>query len=273
MRLTILSDNRAGKTPLPTEHGFSAFLECNGTRVLFDTGGSTLFADNARKLDIHWWEADAVVLSHGHYDHTGGVPHAISGNTRAKWYLHPDALLPRYRRREPDPPKPIGMPNESRISLEGIPDRILRTVRPTRMTPEIGVTGPVPRLDPREGTGGDFFLDEACGKPDPLEDDQSLWIRVKGGVVALMGCTHAGVGNTLDYIATLCGERILAAVGGFHLQGSGALRLASAVEAFRRHGVRYIGPAHCTGDAAITVLSRNFPDAVKPCHVGAVYEW
>ncbi len=273
MRLTILSDNRAGTPPLPTEHGFSAFLECDGTCVLFDTGSGTLFAENAVKLGIHWWEADAVVLSHGHYDHTGGIVHALGGTTRAKWYLHPSALLPRYRRRDPDPPKSIGIPPACREALENVPDRIVRVTRTLRISDRIGITGPVPRLDPQEGVGGDFFLDEACSLPDPLEDDQALWIRVEGGVVVLMGCTHAGVGNTLDHIATLCGERILAAVGGFHLQGSGAPRLSRAVDAFRRHGVRHIRPAHCTGDAAITVLSRNFPDAVEPCHAGASYEF
>jgi 7,8-dihydropterin-6-yl-methyl-4-(beta-D-ribofuranosyl)aminobenzene 5'-phosphate synthase len=273
MRLTVLSDNRAGAPPLPVEHGFSAFLECDGTRILFDTGGGTLFADNARTLGVHWWEADAVVLSHGHYDHTGGIVHALGGNSRAKWYLHPDALLPRYLRRDPASPKPIGMPSQDREALEGINDRIVNCTRPVRISDRVGVTGPIPRLNAMEGTGGDFYLDEACQVPDPLRDDQAVWIRVEGGVVVLMGCTHAGVGNTLDYIAPLCGERILAAVGGFHLQGAGAARLTSAVDAFRRHGVRYIRPAHCTGQASVTVLERNFPDAVVPSHAGAIYEW
>jgi len=269
LSISVLADNHAAEG-FSSEHGFSAFVECDDTRVLFDTGGGTLFAENALKLGVHWWETEAVVLSHGHYDHTGGIAHVLSGNSRAKWYWHPDALLPRYLRRNQDPPKSIGMRPENRASLDVLGERLVRTTRPTRINERIGVTGPIPRLNPEEGTGGDFFLDEAFQTSDPIRDDQALWIRAKGGVIALLGCAHAGVGNTLDYISSLCGERILAVVGGLHLQGDGALRLGAAVDAFRRHGVKYIRPAHCTGDAAVTVLARNFPDAVSPCRAGDV---
>jgi 7,8-dihydropterin-6-yl-methyl-4-(beta-D-ribofuranosyl)aminobenzene 5'-phosphate synthase len=273
MKLTVLSDNLPGDPLLPVEHGFSAWIEDGSMKVLFDTGSSTLFADNARRLSVPWWEAQTVVLSHGHYDHTGGVVHAVGGNSRAKWYFHPDALLPRFRRRTHEGPKPIGMPKESRVALETLGDRLVATTRPVRLSPRLGVTGFIPRQDPDEGTGGDFFLDEACQTPDLLQDDQALWMRVKGGVVAVLGCGHAGVGNTLDYVSTLCGERIIGVVGGLHLKGAGAPRLLKAVEALRRHGVKWIRPGHCTGEAAVSVLERNFPDSVVPCHVGDVFEW
>ncbi len=273
IHLTVLSDNHTENPALTTEHGFSVFIECGDFRILFDTGAGTLFADNARKLNIHWWEADAVVLSHGHYDHTGGVAHALGGNSRAKWYLHPNALLPRYAIQTPEPPKKIGIPDPCRAALEGIPDRIIHTTRPVRISTALGVTGPIPRIHPGEDLSGPFFLREDRSIPDPILDDQAFLLRTNGGVIAIMGCTHSGVGNTLDYISSLCRERILAVVGGLHLQGSGAVRLGSAVDAFRRHGVRFIRPAHCTGEAATTVLKRNFPDAVEICRAGDVYEW
>lgn len=125
-----------------------------------------------------------------------------------------------------------------------------------------------------EDIGGPFFLDRDCGKPDPMSDDQSLFFETNEGTVVLLGCAHSGVINTLRHVRTLTEDRpIHAVLGGMHLVRASSERLSRTIEAFRRLGVERLGPAHCTGAAAIVALWNAFPGQVLPCHVGSRFEF
>ncbi|HBO43225.1 MAG TPA: hypothetical protein DD670_04680 [Planctomycetaceae bacterium] len=152
--------------------------------------------------------------------------------------------------------------------------RWIATERPTVVVEGLTVTGPVPRSNDFEDTGGPFFLDEACSQPDPLDDDQSLFIETSEGIVVLLGCAHSGVVNTLHYIRRLTGNQpIRAVIGGMHLVGASTRRIERTIEELRPLCVERLAPAHCTGTPATTALWNAFPDKCQPCSVGTRFEF
>ncbi len=131
------------------------------------------------------------------------------------------------------------------------------------------MTGEIPRQNAFENTGGRFFLDAACTRPDPLLDDQALFFDTKQGLVVLLGCGHAGVVNTLDYVRHLTGGRpIQAMLGGLHLLSANPDRMEKTIAAFRRLDIQWLAPAHCTGLPALARLWAEFPGRCCSCAVG-----
>jgi 7,8-dihydropterin-6-yl-methyl-4-(beta-D-ribofuranosyl)aminobenzene 5'-phosphate synthase len=194
--ITILVDNQAGPG-LTTEHGFSLWIEADGRHILFDTGQGPALPVNARALGVDLRQTDMVVLSHGHYDHTGGIPHVLHVAPNAHVYCHPGVVQPRYSLRNGSP-KPAHMPSESMAALDRLPEKNLHwTSEAVMLSENIGLTGPIPRQTTFEDTGGAFFLDPEARHADPIEDDLALWIKTDEGLVVCVGCCHAGIINTL----------------------------------------------------------------------------
>ena len=136
----------------------------------------------------------------------------------------------------------------------------------------IWVTGEIPGKTAFEKTGGRFYLNAACIRPDPLADDQALFFDTPEGVVVVLGCAHAGVVNTLEYISDLThGRPIRSVIGGMHLLAAAPDRVEKTLEAFRRWNIQKIAPAHCTGMSAIAQLWTAFPGRCVPCAVGSSF--
>ena len=265
--VTVLSDNRAAYG-LEAEHGFSLWIETAGRKILFDTGRGEAMPRNAEALGIDLGRADCVVLSHGHYDHTGNVPQALARAGHARLFLHPDSLQARHSIH--DAPKPIGMPDRSVETVKALPDarRSWVTV-PWALDEGVMLTGPVPRVTAYEDTGGPFFLDAEGKLTDAIADDLSLWVQTLAGLVVCLGCCHAGVINTLRHITGLAGDhRILAVIGGMHLLHATEERLEQTTEALKEYSIPYVFPCHCTGDAAIDFLAKKLGASVQPGYVG-----
>ena len=122
--------------------------------------------------------------------------------------------------------------------------------------------------------GGDFFLDRACTKHDPVVDDQALYIDSSEGVIVILGCAHAGVVNTIDYVSELTRQRkIFAVLGGMHLLGASQEHLRAITHAFYQYNVQVIGPCHCTGLKAIKYLRSQFPDHLVECSTGSCFKF
>jgi len=273
-RVTVLVENTAQGPGLLAEHGLAYWIEYSGRRVLFDTGQGGVIANNAYRLGIPLYQVDAVVLSHGHYDHTGGLMHVLRDNRPARVYAHPAALEPKYARNKDGTSRDIGMPYLSEQPLRKRKDRWVKTESPTEILNGLSVTGPIPRGTEFENTGGPFFLDPHCERPDPLADDQSLFFESARGTVVLLGCAHSGVVNTLQYVRQLTESRPTAfIIGGMHLVGASEERLRRTIEEFRALGIRRVAPAHCTGMPATVALWNAFPKRCVPCHVGAQFEF
>jgi 7,8-dihydropterin-6-yl-methyl-4-(beta-D-ribofuranosyl)aminobenzene 5'-phosphate synthase len=136
------------------------------------------------------------------------------------------------------------------------------------------VTGTVPRNTDFEDTGGPFFLDAACTRPDPLVDDQAVFFESREGLVVLLGCAHSGVVNTLHYISELTGGKpIHAVLGGMHLVQASPQRLERTIESLRTWHTPLLAPGHCTGMAATAALWNAFPGRCATCHVGTRFEF
>ncbi|MCL6582691.1 MAG: MBL fold metallo-hydrolase [bacterium] len=263
IKITILVDNTPGRAGLIAEHGLSVWIEAEGRRILFDTGQGKALQENAHQLGIRLDETDMVVLSHGHYDHTGGLADMVRIAPRMRLVLHPDAVLSRYSLQPGRPPRSIGMPTESRSALEQIDreQRLIWATQPLSYTSRIGLSGPIPRQIPFEEdeAGGHFFLDPEGKRRDCLADDQALWIEAQEGIVICVGCCHAGLINTLSYIRRLsANSRILALIGGFHLLEADSSRLERTVEALSFLSPKVLIPCHCTGEQAIQRVRGTF---------------
>jgi 7,8-dihydropterin-6-yl-methyl-4-(beta-D-ribofuranosyl)aminobenzene 5'-phosphate synthase len=258
MRITVIVDNHASGDLL-AEHGLALWIEARGRRVLFDTGAGRALAPNARALKIDLRAAASVVLSHGHYDHGGGLPAVLRSRPGPEVYAHPAAAQPRYAV-EGGRARFIGLPTESAAAQARVPEEKLHWVaQPVGLGPGIGLTGCVPRETGYEDTGGPFFLDRGGQRPDPLEDDMAMWVATARGLVVCVGCSHAGIVNTLRHALKLSGaDRLRAVLGGFHLMGAGEERLERTLRDLKALKPGRVAPCHCTGDEAARRLKDTF---------------
>lgn len=274
LRIRILADNTVAKPALRGEHGLAIWVASAETRLLFDTGQGLVLADNALALRVDLGAVDAIILSHGHYDHTGGLAAVLRPAQRAVTvHAHPAACEPKFRREDAGV-RDIGMPADSRTALRGPTSRLVLSRQSTAVAPGIHTTGEIPRVHAEEALDRTFCCDPHGRETDPLSDDQALLIETAPGTVVLLGCAHAGVINTLDHVRELtAGRPIHAVIGGLHLRSATAARLAWTLQSLRRFEIGLIAPLHCTGQKANAALWAAFPDACQPCGVGTLFEF
>lgn len=274
LRITVLVENTAHGAGTMGEHGLAYWIEWDDHRALFDTGQGFVLVNNAHKLGVSIRNPEAIILSHGHYDHTGGLAAMLRDAASAEVHVHPAAFAPKYARNRDGTSRSIGLPLPAQQALEGLGQRVVHTESPTVVLGRLTVTGEVPRTHAFEDTGGAFFLDAECTAPDPLADDQSLFFDTPQGTVVLLGCAHAGVSNTLRYIFALTGGRpIHAVIGGMHLAGASPERMCQTVEVLQQLDVARLAPCHCTGLAATVALWNALPGRCEACHVGTRFEF
>jgi 7,8-dihydropterin-6-yl-methyl-4-(beta-D-ribofuranosyl)aminobenzene 5'-phosphate synthase len=256
LKFAILIDNSAHTPGLATEHGLSIWIDTGETRILFDTGQSNAFFRNAQALEIDVSAADHLVLSHGHYDHTGGLA-ALEGVLRpgTPIHAHPGILPKRYSRHADGTVHEIGLPDSAREFLARREACFHPVTAPTEIAPRMWLTGPVPRETAFEDTGGDFWLDKQCSQPDPIEDDLSLWVERDEGLWIFLGCAHAGVANIIRHIQTVSGRKdVHAVIGGTHLRSASPERLEKTAAFFRELAPAVLLPCHCSGDGINDLL-------------------
>jgi len=273
LSITVLVENTTPGRALLGEHGLAVHIQDGSHSVLFDTGqsGSALLA-NAKRLGVNLDRVSALVLSHGHYDHTGGLSAFLSMSRDVDVFLHPDALTPSFKCMADQPPKPIGIPAHCAEALQSASCRVICSPDAISITERISTTGQIPRETDFEDVGGPFFLDSDCTVPDSIESDQALWIRSDEGLIVILGCAHAGVVNTLHHVAALSGEhRIHAVIGGMHLGSASAERLQITAKVLRQYNVRLLSPCHCTGKMAQEFFSQEFAAEYAPCRVGSLF--
>jgi 7,8-dihydropterin-6-yl-methyl-4-(beta-D-ribofuranosyl)aminobenzene 5'-phosphate synthase len=271
--ITVLVENTSTRPDLATEHGLSFCIDWAGQKILMDTGQGITLKANAETLGLPLAKVDTVILSHGHWDHTGGLVPLFDAGARPTVHMHPDAFVARWSKWHKPPEEPISLPRAVAEALRTKTRELIWTTKPTQVAEGLWVTGPVPRKTDFEDVGGPFYLDAAFTRPDPIADDQAIWFETKDGLTVLLGCAHAGVVNTLDYIAECSGgKRIRTVIGGMHLLRAKTPRLEATVAALKRHGVERIGAAHCTGERAVAYLAEHLPGTCVTCTAGTKVE-
>ncbi len=268
-RLTVVVDNKT-RDRLCQEHGYSLHITTSGNKeILFDTGQSDVVVANAKQLGIDLKKLCAVVLSHGHYDHSGGISAVVAENASLVFYLHPDALQKRYNCSGGNA-REIGMGMESKkIIMNHYVQRVHWLREPREICEGLYVTGPITRESLFEDVGGAFYLDAQAQQQDFLYDDLALWFVGLEGLVVCLGCCHAGLLNTLKQIMRYSGEtRIDTIIGGMHLLNAGRNRLEQTVAALQEIKVKKIVACHCSGDEAVRFLRERLDCTVEMGYAG-----
>jgi 7,8-dihydropterin-6-yl-methyl-4-(beta-D-ribofuranosyl)aminobenzene 5'-phosphate synthase len=264
---------------LRAEHGVSMLVTIyeNGNKdsFLFDTGVTIDgVLHNLDALEVKPNELHAIVLSHGHTDHTRGLIGLIKryGRPRIPIVLHPDAFLKR-KNIFPDGHETEHIPPSQRdLEAEGV--EIIEEKEPTMLVGGHAlVTGQIARTTPFEkGSPAQVAWIDSKWQPDPwIHDDQAVIVNVKNkGLVVLTGCGHAGVVNTLKHARELTEvSRIHAVIGGFHLTGPiFEPIIVPTIQALKEFNPGIIVPEHCTGWRAMHLIAQEFPDAFVPNSVG-----
>jgi 7,8-dihydropterin-6-yl-methyl-4-(beta-D-ribofuranosyl)aminobenzene 5'-phosphate synthase len=271
--------NSFSRPQLRAEHGVSMLVTTyeNGAKdsFLFDTGVTIDgVLHNMDALEVKPNELHAIVLSHGHTDHTRGLIGLIKryGRPKIPIVLHPDAFLER-KNIHPDGHETQHIP-PSRRDLDAEDVQIVEERGLTMLVGDHAlVTGQIARTTSFEkGNPTQVAWIEGKWQPDPwIHDDQAVIMNVKDkGLVVLTGCGHAGVVNTLKHARELTGVSVIhAVIGGFHLTGPiFEPIIAPTVQALREFNPGIIVPEHCTGWKAMHLIAREFPDAFVPNSVG-----
>ena len=270
LRITVLAENTVHRSDLLAEHGLSFWIEADRRKILFDTGQGMVLKHNAEVLGVDLATADDVVISHGHFDHTGGV--AINGGLKwhAALYAHPEAFRTRYTKPADKPARSIGWAGGPVSELPSRFSKVVETPTVTSIVDGICVTGRIPRQNDFEDTGGPFYLDEAGMQPDLLDDDQALFIETQRGLVILLGCGHSGLVNTLRHIAQFTHQnRFYAVIGGMHLLDSSEDRISRTINTLLEYNVQVVAPVHCTGQSATAALRQAWPQGFCQLSTGA----
>ena len=271
LSITVLVDNRAASDELCSEHGLSLWIDADGYKILFDTGQSDALVHNAPKLGVDLGTADALVFSHGHYDHTGGTAAVFKALPPVAIYCHSGIFVPRYSDHGEDRPVFIGMKRETIRVLQANIDAITWITQPMYLQNNVGCTGSIPRVNRVEDTGGRFFLDTKQKRPDPITDDCALWFETVNGTVIVTGCCHSGLMNTIDYVNKLTDKTKLRSIfGGFHLCNASDERLRKTADYLQRTGMNEVVTCHCTGEYAESYLEKSV--AVLKSETGLVYK-
>jgi 7,8-dihydropterin-6-yl-methyl-4-(beta-D-ribofuranosyl)aminobenzene 5'-phosphate synthase len=259
LRITTLSENTAGKGSFLGEWGLGILVESDEANILFDTGQSISASHNAELLGVDLSRIDKIVLSHGHYDHTGGLKQCLSKiGKEIEVIAHPDIWQAKYSVGQ-DEERYNGIPF-SRQELESLGARFRLTAEPVKISQHIMTSGEIPMVTDYETIESNLVVKEDGGyRPDEFRDDQALFITTEPGLVVVLGCAHRGIINTLYHAQNLTGvKEIDTVLGGCHLMKATEERVWLTIDALKELGVKRLGVCHCTGLPASVIIAQEF---------------
>lgn len=259
MRLTILVDNTTNRRDLKAESGFSLYIEDQSIAVLFDTGCSDLFMENAFKLGINLHDINYIILSHGHYDHTWGLKHFLHQYRTTDISHAPKHILLTH---------PLSFNQRTKatsnmgcnVTEEELTSSftIQKSRTPVWINNKLVFLGEIKRKFLYEGnhTIGQIVKDGTTVE-DSMEDDSALAYKSSQGLVIITGCSHSGICNIVEQAKEICQEdRVLSVIGGLHLRKPSAEQLNGTIAYLRKTNVRELYACHCTDQASRIALAQ-----------------
>ena len=258
MKINILTENTAsGK--FMAEHGLSYFIEYD-TEILFDTGHSDVFLQNAQKLNIDIDQVKTVVLSHGHWDHGNGLKYLKD----KKLICHPEVFQKRFRKNDNEN---IGLD----LSFEELNQRfdIESSKTPYNISENIIFMGGIPRLNAFESQTTSFALENDID--DFICDDSGLVLTVNHEIIVISGCAHSGICNMIENAKKITGiNKIKAVIGGFHLKYNN-LQTIETIKYLKEQDIEELYPSHCTELPALSLFFNEFK--IKQLKTGMVLKF
>ena len=277
IRILIEDSNSLTKPDLISKHGLSFYIRAtigdDKVTILMDTGPSSgALLRNVDSLGVNLEDVDVVVLSHGHYDHTGGLLDALKQiRKRVPVIGHPTLFEPKLKLIRHL--RLIGAP--FRVSdVESVGGVPILVSDPVKIADGITTTGEVPRITEFENVRGFWTVNKGRFASDIIIDDQSLVMDVEGkGLIVVSGCAHSGIINSIKYAQKITGNnKVYGVLGGFHLISADAKRIQSTVDELEKLNIAFIGPCHCTGKEATKKFAEAFGDKCRPLHSGDIVE-
>lgn len=263
MKITTLIENQAGEDEnLHTEHGLSVYVEVDGKHILFDTGQSGNFIDNAKELNIDLKKLDYVIISHGHYDHSGGFERLVKEiNPNIKLYIGNGFFNKKYSLISEDNYEYIGNPfDESFLKEKKIPTEYINQ-DVINITENLSIFTNFNRKKEFENTNQDMYLKEnGKYKKDIFLDEISMGIKTDKGLFVIVGCSHVGIVNILDTIIQRTNMDIYALIGGTHLIKEDDEKINKTIEYIKEKNIKLVGACHCTGKQGLTMLSQQLEE-------------
>ncbi|MBI5593154.1 MAG: MBL fold metallo-hydrolase [Deltaproteobacteria bacterium] len=275
--ITILCDNYVGRPGFIGEHGFSALIESGDNRYLFDAGSGVGLSFNLKLLEKDLKGVSRIFLSHGHYDHTGGLKWALQEMGSVNVVAHP-AVFSRHFVKNPllfaNEPRYIGSP-ASREELSALGAEFTWVDQTRQVEDGLWFVTGVPCKAGQSFQDPQLLLQDGEGfSPDPISDDASLLIETATDPVLLLGCAHAGVLNILDHLQdSLKIRKLRAILGGTHLMFFSPDRIAAVIRRFEDFGVEQVGVCHCTGMNAAVALGAHFKNRFATAATGSVFSF
>ena len=247
MRVTVIADNHASLNELTTQHGLSFWIEHAGEALIFDTGSDSSWLGNAERLGIDLFAAKLLFLSHGHWDHGGGIEALVERGWQGTIVCHPQAWRKKRAVAEGIPERDVGLPwRHEDLEARGVRFELVEGAR--EVFPGIWSTGPIAGDHPAPVTPQLQGLDAGRWAADDFRDEHSLAIKTPRGLVVVTGCCHRGVLNTLETARSVTGEQeVYALVGGLHQKDEPRERCHALARAIRAAGVTKVWANHCTG--------------------------
>ena len=276
MRVTCVVDDAVQRSsPYWGEHGVAFLIESGGVRHLFDTGQSgTVLLRNLKLLEVDPSSLEGVIISHGHYDHTGGLEALMEFlQPRTSLYASPDVFRKRYAIHDGEM-EDVGTSLGREMLAARLSLRLQRDAQ--EVMPGLWTTGEIEDRPEMEGVSLHHRMREDGELvQDRYLDDMGVVLERDDGMALICGCCHAGLLNTVAHVEEIFERPVEVIAGGLHLTGASAEELEHVCEVLtRKDALTRVYPNHCTGEAAYVALTNALgPEVVRPCPVGTVLEY